>query len=74
MNIKNIFPNAIIGQDIEGAYFVYDRNREVMGFVSGDVFHLNADYTHRDAALERLLKNNINIEKWVNENDRSRTR
>ena len=68
MNIESIFPNATAGQDIEGAYYVYDKNREVMGFVSDDVFHLNADYTHRDAALERLLKNNINIEKWVNDN------
>ena len=68
MNIESIFPNATAGQDIEGAYFVYDKNREVMGFVSGDVFHLKSDYNHRDAALERLLKNNINIEKWVNDN------
>ena len=67
MNIKTIFPNATAGQDIEGAYYVYDKNSEVMGFVSGDVFHLKADYTHRDAALERLLKNNINIEKWEND-------
>ena len=67
MNIKSIFPNATAGQDIEGAFYVYDKNREVMGFVSGDVFHLKADYTHLNAALERLLKNNINIEKWENE-------
>ena len=69
MNIKPIFPNSTPGQDIEGAYYVYDKNREVMGFVSDDVFHLNADYTHRDAALERLLKNNINIEKWENDSE-----
>ena len=67
MKVESIFPNATAGQDIEGAYYVYDKNREVMGFVSGDVFHLNADYNHRDAALELLLKNNINIEKWEND-------
>lgn len=62
MEIEKIFPH--IGQDIEGARYVYDRDMVKMGFVADDIFWLRADYEHWASALERLIENDVKVMRW----------
>jgi hypothetical protein len=65
MGIRELLPNAIFGQEVNGAYYIFDSHKKVMGWYDGTM-HIHEDYENAQALYERLLGK---VEIKVVEND-----
>jgi hypothetical protein len=68
MGIRELLPNAIFGQEVNGAYYIFDSNKKVMGWycTESKIMHIHEDYENAQALYERLLGK---VEIKVVEND-----
>jgi len=68
MNLKELLPNAIFGNEVNGAFYIFDSDKKVMGWYDGTM-HIHEDYENAQALYERLLGK---VEIKVVENDLAR--
>jgi hypothetical protein len=68
MGIHKLLPNAIFGNEVNGAYYIFDSHKKVMGWycTESNVMHIHKDYENAQALYERLLGK---VEIKVVEND-----
>jgi hypothetical protein len=68
MDIHKLLPNAIFGQEVNRAYYIFDSHKKVMGWycIESKIMHIHEDYENAQALYERLLGK---VEIKVVEND-----
>ena len=53
--IRELLPNAIFGNEVNGAYYIFDSHKKPMGWYDGKTMHIHEDYENAQALYERLL-------------------